>query len=83
MYEQPGMGEHTLNPVVGETNDSLVNNMWADPVGKSEVFAALDSATENRVARSIHQRKPGLSSGNVVADPSSSVFATRTTKGEH
>lgn len=21
-YEQPGMGEHTINPVVGETNDS-------------------------------------------------------------
>jgi D-aminopeptidase len=44
MYQQPGMGEHTLNPVVGETNDSRVNNMWADPVGKTEVFAALDNA---------------------------------------
>jgi D-aminopeptidase len=27
------MGEHTVNPVVGETNDGRVNNMWADPVG--------------------------------------------------
>ena len=32
VYTQPGMGEHTVNPVVGETNDGRVNNMWADPV---------------------------------------------------
>ena len=44
VYTQPGMGEHTVNPVVGETNDSRVNNMWADPVGRDEVFAALNSA---------------------------------------
>jgi len=50
MYEQPGMGEHTLNPVVGETNDSRVNNMWADPVGKREVYAALQSAASGPVA---------------------------------
>jgi len=50
MYEQPGMGEHTLNPVVGETNDSRVNNMWADPVGKHEVYAALASAASGPVA---------------------------------
>lgn len=50
MYEQPGMGEHTLNPVVGETNDSRVNNMWADPVGRDEVYAALNNATSGPVA---------------------------------
>ena len=44
VYEQPGMGEHTVNPVVGETNDSRVNDMWADPVQREHVFAALDSA---------------------------------------
>jgi len=49
-YEQPGMGEHTLNPVVGETNDAWVNNMWADPVGKAEVYAALANATSGPVA---------------------------------
>ncbi len=43
-YLQPGMGEHTVNPVVGETNDSEVNNMWADPIGREQVFAALDNA---------------------------------------
>lgn len=50
MYEQPGMGEHTLNPVVGETNDSRVNNMWADPIQREEVFAALDGASGGPVA---------------------------------
>ena len=50
MYEQPGMGEHTLNPIVGETNDSRVNNMWADPIGKKEVYAALAAASTGLVA---------------------------------
>ena len=49
-YEQPGMGEHTLNPIVGETNDSRVNDMWADPVGRDEVFEALDNAASGPVA---------------------------------
>lgn len=48
-YEQPGMGEHTVNPVVGETNDSLVNNMWADPVRREHVFEALDNASGGAV----------------------------------
>ncbi len=50
VYTQPGMGEHTVNPVVGETNDSVVNNMWADPVQREEVFAALNSASSGPVA---------------------------------
>mgnify|MGYP001814689362 FL=1 len=49
MYEQPGMGEHTLNPVVGETNDARVNNMWLDPVSKTEVYAALANAASGPV----------------------------------
>jgi D-aminopeptidase len=44
-YDQPGMGEHTLNPIVGETNDSRVNNMWANPVGREHVDEALANAT--------------------------------------
>lgn len=44
-YRQPGMGEHTLNPIVGETNDSRVNNMWANPVGQAQVDEALANAT--------------------------------------
>ena len=49
MYEQPGMGEHTLNPVVGETNDGRVNNMWADPIQRAEVYAALENASTGPV----------------------------------
>ncbi len=49
-YEQPGMGEHTINPIVGETNDSIVNNMWADPIQREQVFAALANATDGPVA---------------------------------
>ena len=49
MYEQPDMGEHTLNPIVGETNDARVNNMWADTIQKEEVYAALNSASAGPV----------------------------------
>jgi len=45
VYEQPGMGEHTVNPIVGETNDARVNNMWADPIQREQVFAALAAAS--------------------------------------
>lgn len=48
-YEQPGMGEHTINPIVGETNDSRVNNMWVDPVGREHVFEALANASGGAV----------------------------------
>jgi D-aminopeptidase len=49
VYEQPGMGEHTVNPVVGETNDARVNNMWADPVRREHVFEALRNADDGPV----------------------------------
>jgi D-aminopeptidase len=45
VYEQPGMGEHTINPIVGETNDGHVNNMWADPIQREQVFEALTTAS--------------------------------------
>jgi len=50
VYTQPGMGEHTVNPVVGETNDAWVDNMWADPVQREQVFAALNNARGGPVA---------------------------------
>ncbi|MBT8099371.1 MAG: P1 family peptidase [Gammaproteobacteria bacterium] len=49
-YRQPGMGEHTINPVVGEVNDSVVSNMWAEPLKREHVFAALDDAKSGPVA---------------------------------
>ena len=49
VYLLPGMGEHTVNPIVGETNDSRVNNMWADPIQRDEVFEALETASSGSV----------------------------------
>ncbi len=49
MEDQPGMGEHTFNPVVAETDDSRVDNMWADPVGLNNVYQALNEATDGPV----------------------------------
>jgi D-aminopeptidase len=49
IYTQPGMGEHTVNPIVGEINDSVVNNMWASPVAPEHVFAALNNAKSGPV----------------------------------
>ena len=49
VYEQPGMGEHTINPIVGETNDGQVNNMWADPIQREQVFSALTNASAGPV----------------------------------
>ena len=49
VYTQPGMGEHTVNPIVGETNDARVNNMWADPIQREEVFDALANASGGAV----------------------------------
>jgi D-aminopeptidase len=43
------MGEHTINPIVGETNDGRLNNMWKDPIQNKEVFDALDNASNGHV----------------------------------
>jgi D-aminopeptidase len=43
-------GEHTINPVVGETNDSWVNDMWQDPVQREHVEEALRVAVSGPVA---------------------------------
>lgn len=50
MYEQPDMPAETVNPVVGETNDGRVNNMWADPIQREQVYAALRAARSGTVA---------------------------------
>jgi D-aminopeptidase len=49
VYEQEGKRDHTINPIVGETNDSRVNNMWADPIRREQVFAALAAASDGPV----------------------------------
>lgn len=49
MYLQPGIGEHTVNPVVGETYDGWVSDMWSDPIQREHVFEALDNASSGQV----------------------------------
>ena len=49
LLEQPGEGQHTLNPVVGETNDSIVSDMWAEPINAEHVRQALQSAKSGLV----------------------------------
>lgn len=49
MHDRQGIGEQTVNPVVAETNDSRVNNMWAEPVGLGNVYEALNNATDGPV----------------------------------
>jgi len=50
LLEQPGEYEHTINPFVGETNDSIVSDMWAHPVKAKHVREALQSAKSGMVA---------------------------------
>ncbi len=45
LLSRPGEREHTINPIVGETNDSWVSDMWADPVRPEHVRRALEDAT--------------------------------------
>jgi D-aminopeptidase len=45
LLNKPGEGQHTINPVVGETNDSRLNNMWSQNTIKKEyVVSALENA---------------------------------------
>lgn len=47
LLEQPGNERvSSVNPVVAETNDSLLNDVRSRPVGRSEVFAALEGAND-------------------------------------
>ena len=49
LLAQPGETQHTVNPVVGETNDSGLSDMWRDPVRPEHVRAALESARSGPV----------------------------------
>jgi D-aminopeptidase len=40
----------TLNPVVAETNDGYLSDIWARPIDDAHVHAALDGATGGQVA---------------------------------
>lgn len=49
LLEQPNEYEHTINPIVGETNDSRVSDMWSHPVKAKHVRQALESAKSGYV----------------------------------
>ncbi len=44
LLEQPEEGQHTLNPIVGETNDSIVSDMWQHPIKPKHIREALQTA---------------------------------------
>jgi len=50
LLNRPGEYQHTINPLVGETNDSVVNDMWAKPVKAEHVVEALENAKSGPVA---------------------------------
>lgn len=50
LLHRPGESQHTINPIVGEVNDSRVNDMWADPIRHEHVAEALDNAATGPVA---------------------------------
>lgn len=50
LLAKPDEGQHTVNPIVGETNDSRVNNMWNKDSMKPEyTVAALENAKSGPV----------------------------------
>ena len=51
LHERPGFADSaTLNPVVGETNDGYLSDIWARPITEDHVRAALDGAAAGPVA---------------------------------
>lgn len=45
LLAQPGEGQYTIYPLVGEINDSLVSEMRTNPVKVHHVRAALNTVT--------------------------------------
>ena len=45
VYMQPDIGDQTVNPIVGETNDFGLSNGRADPIQRKHVFEALQQAS--------------------------------------
>ena len=67
------VGSHDggFNAFVGETNDAWVNDMWADPVGRDDVFEALSTASDGPVAEG-SGGAPGPQAGATSCTPSGS-----------
>ena len=54
----------SINPVVGETNDSVLNDIQGRHVGHNEVFAALQSAKSGEV----EEGSVGAGTGTIALD---------------
>ena len=62
LHERPGCaGTTTLNPVVAETNDGFLSDIWARPVTSEHVRAALDGAASGPVAEGCVGAGTGIS----------------------
>ncbi len=63
MMALPGNEEaHSINPIVAETNDGLLNDIRGRHVGREEVFAALESASSG----SVEEGAVGAGTGTVA-----------------
>lgn len=49
LLKRPSEQQHTINPIVGETNDSWLSDMWAAPIKPEHVREALESASSGPV----------------------------------
>ena len=81
MYEQPGMGEHTVNPVVGETNDSRrQQHVGRSGPAANEVFEALQER-QRRLwwprAASAPAQAPRPSTGRAASAPARASCRSR------
>ncbi|HEX2281678.1 MAG TPA: P1 family peptidase [Thermomicrobiales bacterium] len=62
ILEQPGMGEvRSINPVVGETNDGLLNNIRQRPIDPDDVRRALAAA-----GRTVTEGAVGAGTGTIA-----------------
>jgi D-aminopeptidase len=51
LHDRPGFEDaRTLNPIVAETSDAYLSDIWARPITSEHVAAALDSAASGPVA---------------------------------
>ena len=80
--EAIGLNPRSVNPVVMECNDGLLNDIRRRAVGQSEVFAALEDASEHFAEGSVgagtgmvcHGLKGGIGSASRLLDVDGSVY---------
>jgi D-aminopeptidase len=67
MLALPGNEEvRSINVVVGETNDGQLNDIRGRHVGREEVFAALEKATQGATAGVVEEGSVGAGTGTVA-----------------